>query len=276
MRHADAFLRTVLAAPDDDAPRLIYADWLDEQGECDRAEFIRVQCALARGGWEGDRGPELRRRERELLRRHEGAWVGALADFVSGWTFERGFVGGLTVMTEAFLRHAALIFELAPARHVKLRGARRHMAALAAEPALQSLASLDLSFNLIDPVGAATFFRSPYLGSLAALNLCWNALGSDGVRTLAEARSLAAPRHFNLERTIRQPGGVSVVAASPVCAALTELSLAGNALSAADVRALAHSASLKNLQVLDLGDTGIDARGRALLRERFGEGVCRF
>jgi uncharacterized protein (TIGR02996 family) len=41
-------LRAVLAEPEDDAPRLIYADWLDEEGEGDRAEFIRVQCALAR------------------------------------------------------------------------------------------------------------------------------------------------------------------------------------------------------------------------------------
>ena len=43
-----SLLAAVLADPDDDAPRLIYADWLDEQGDCDRAEFIRVQCELAR------------------------------------------------------------------------------------------------------------------------------------------------------------------------------------------------------------------------------------
>src|SRR5579885_46194 len=44
MTDADALLVAVLAAPDDDAPRLIYADWLDEHGEPARAEFIRVQC----------------------------------------------------------------------------------------------------------------------------------------------------------------------------------------------------------------------------------------
>lgn len=32
-------LDAILASPEDDAPRLIYADWLDEQGESDRAEF---------------------------------------------------------------------------------------------------------------------------------------------------------------------------------------------------------------------------------------------
>jgi uncharacterized protein (TIGR02996 family) len=47
---ARALLNAILAAPDDDAPRLIYADWLDEHGEAERAEFIRVQCELARIG----------------------------------------------------------------------------------------------------------------------------------------------------------------------------------------------------------------------------------
>lgn len=41
------FLRAVIARPDDDLPRLVYADWLDEQGDSDRAEFIRLQCQLA-------------------------------------------------------------------------------------------------------------------------------------------------------------------------------------------------------------------------------------
>lgn len=47
MNDRDSFLRAILAAPDDDVPRLIFADWLDENGEPERAEFIRVQCELA-------------------------------------------------------------------------------------------------------------------------------------------------------------------------------------------------------------------------------------
>ena len=43
-----AFLRTILASPEDDAPRLVYADWLDENGDPDRAEFIRLQIRLGR------------------------------------------------------------------------------------------------------------------------------------------------------------------------------------------------------------------------------------
>ena len=35
--HEEAFLQDIVANPDDDAPRLIYADWLEEHGEAERA-----------------------------------------------------------------------------------------------------------------------------------------------------------------------------------------------------------------------------------------------
>lgn len=43
-----AILRSVLESPADDAPRLIYADWLDDEGDGQQAAFIRTQVALAR------------------------------------------------------------------------------------------------------------------------------------------------------------------------------------------------------------------------------------
>ena len=46
----DALLLAVCDSPDDDAPRLVFADWLDENGhDVERAwaEFIRLQCAAA-------------------------------------------------------------------------------------------------------------------------------------------------------------------------------------------------------------------------------------
>jgi uncharacterized protein (TIGR02996 family) len=48
MTDADALFAAILADPADDAPRLVYADWLEEHGQPERAEFIRVQCELAR------------------------------------------------------------------------------------------------------------------------------------------------------------------------------------------------------------------------------------
>ena len=44
---AAAFLAAIAANPDDDTPRLIFADWLEEHGEPERAEFVRVQVELA-------------------------------------------------------------------------------------------------------------------------------------------------------------------------------------------------------------------------------------
>jgi uncharacterized protein (TIGR02996 family) len=43
-----ALLKAILAAPNDDLPRLVFADWLEENGTSDadaaRAEFIRLGC----------------------------------------------------------------------------------------------------------------------------------------------------------------------------------------------------------------------------------------
>jgi uncharacterized protein (TIGR02996 family) len=66
----EAFLRAIFDAPDDDTPRLVYADFLDENGEPERAELIRLQCELARTPVSSDPSQKaLRTRERELLGR---------------------------------------------------------------------------------------------------------------------------------------------------------------------------------------------------------------
>src|SRR5262249_10795928 len=60
--------RAILAAPDDDAPRLVFADWLDEHGEPDQAEFIRLQCATDRLPPTSRRWQSLHDRAQRLLR----------------------------------------------------------------------------------------------------------------------------------------------------------------------------------------------------------------
>jgi uncharacterized protein (TIGR02996 family) len=46
----EAFLLAIFAAPDDDLPRLVFADWLEERGEGEWANRIRTQCHLFRQG----------------------------------------------------------------------------------------------------------------------------------------------------------------------------------------------------------------------------------
>ena len=69
MTHDDAFLQAIIECPDDDAPRLIYADWLDERGD-PRGEFIRVQCALAGMDEYDPRRWDLERRQWTILDAH--------------------------------------------------------------------------------------------------------------------------------------------------------------------------------------------------------------
>jgi len=87
MSDESALLAAIRAAPEDDAPRLVYADWLDEHGQPERAEFIRVQVALARHD-----DPALRRREAEILAARHDAFAGPLAAPHLRFRFERGFV----------------------------------------------------------------------------------------------------------------------------------------------------------------------------------------
>jgi uncharacterized protein (TIGR02996 family) len=47
MSDEQALLAAIWRHPNEDTPRLMYADWLQENGQPGRAEFIRAQCELA-------------------------------------------------------------------------------------------------------------------------------------------------------------------------------------------------------------------------------------
>lgn len=82
-----SLLTAVCAAPADDLPRLIAADWFEENGETERAEWIRLQCQIASIGeptgedrkevddrWEAyDR---MRHRSFEMLCDNSRRWFG--------------------------------------------------------------------------------------------------------------------------------------------------------------------------------------------------------
>jgi uncharacterized protein (TIGR02996 family) len=80
-REVRAFLQEAKARPEDDAARLVLADWLEEHEDHDRADFIRLQCRPAH-----DTGPSLAQAERTepqeradaLVARHGGCWLGPL------------------------------------------------------------------------------------------------------------------------------------------------------------------------------------------------------
>jgi uncharacterized protein (TIGR02996 family) len=154
------FLDAVLADPRDDFPRLVMADWLEEEGRAERAEFIRVQVELAAlqclcknrdGTFNGAcavcNSNELRRREREGLARNSRQWFEEMR-FAAGWSalppvthsdhderndggwangdryiladFRRGFVASVSLTLSDFLTHAGEIFVAAPVEEVTI------------------------------------------------------------------------------------------------------------------------------------------------------------
>src|SRR5215210_6031383 len=52
MTDDEAFIRAIVDAPGDEAPRLVYADWLDEKGD-PRGEYLRREVTLFRNPSEG-------------------------------------------------------------------------------------------------------------------------------------------------------------------------------------------------------------------------------
>lgn len=149
-----AFLAAIIENSQDDSPRLIFADWLEEQGQVERAEFIRIQCRItapwSEDTWSGEcwqcncrrrgtqhtNGPcrcsrewkELCRRERELS--HHGypqmgwLWAGEILQSIPGaaWIFRRGFIAEITCTAAAFAQYGAEIRRSQPVEKVTLTG----------------------------------------------------------------------------------------------------------------------------------------------------------
>src|SRR4051794_16651783 len=110
---ADGLLKDIIENPEDDAPRLIYADWLDDNGEAERAEFIRAQIELSRTSERAPRRKELLAREAELWERHGESWRSQLPALrgVKWLDWSRGFVWGVRIdSASAFRSHAATVF----------------------------------------------------------------------------------------------------------------------------------------------------------------------
>jgi uncharacterized protein (TIGR02996 family) len=67
-------LLRMIAREPDDAPRLVYADWLEDHGLDDRAEFIRAQVRLSHMREDSRERRELAFRCRQLIEAHENEW----------------------------------------------------------------------------------------------------------------------------------------------------------------------------------------------------------
>src|SRR5688572_23664134 len=114
----DDLLQAIIENPDNVALRLVFADWLLDHGEFERAEFIRVQIELAKLPKVGNRRPGLEQRETELLARNESEWVKPIRHCAVSWTFHRGFIAEVTVTNDMYMKHTFELLNLAPIRRM--------------------------------------------------------------------------------------------------------------------------------------------------------------
>lgn len=84
-------LAAIWARPLEDAPRLMYADWLTENGHAERADLIRAQCELARIPADDPRERKLRGIAWRALRGREGKWKAHLPNHLKTGEWHRGF-----------------------------------------------------------------------------------------------------------------------------------------------------------------------------------------
>lgn len=138
MNEEAALLAAICAEPTDDTPRLVYADWLQEHGQEDYAEFIRVECEIARlcdvyrngtaTAADVARQTALFEREGQLSRTVYPArihpvfyWLTSLGIDYSYCVFNRGgFLDAVTCTAEQWFQHGDTIRARHPVTRVLL------------------------------------------------------------------------------------------------------------------------------------------------------------
>jgi uncharacterized protein (TIGR02996 family) len=290
----------IVANIDEDTPRLAYADWLDENGRPERAEFIRVQVERARlPAWDAAQ-VRLRLREQDLLKKHGEAWLAEMPAVEGArWEgFRRGIVAEVSFASfEAMRQSAHACRAVAPVEAVTVRWPRRREAAgeemriaelrelsltgrptwedevrrLADSPQLSTLRCLTARGLWAD--GMRRLVASPHLGNLKALRLPSNNLGNAGILSIVGAASLSALEEIDLsgrgvaerytdEPLVRSPGMESL-AGWPGLAMVRALTLSGNEFGRAGLRTLLRSPHARALKSLALRGSRLDGQAMA-------------
>jgi uncharacterized protein (TIGR02996 family) len=297
---AKGFLNDIVANIDDDLPRLAYADWLTENGQDERAEFIRVQIERARlPAWEGAQ-VRLRLREEELLNRHGEEWLAELPAIEGAkWEgFRRGIVAEVSFASfEAMRKNAHSCRAVAPVEAVTVRWPRKRekgqggdpiaelrelsltgmpdddeqVERLADSPQLATLRILTARGLWADAVGQLV--ASPHLAGLKALRFPSNNLGNDGLRALVGAATLSSLEELDLSAISRheryhydpviRAAGMGALMAWKGLARVRSLSLKGNNVSRDGLRALLRSPHAAALKELSLRDGRLDGQAMA-------------
>ncbi len=246
MSALSSFLESVRDDPLDDTPRLIFADWLQEQSDpllASRGELLRVQCQLNGGRAPCPLRASLEERQHQLLQAHRADWLGAFVDFCQDCVFDRGLVRATlearTFVGRKFAVQGKELLERAWVETVWLKKSARHIKAIAVTEALANLSGLDLDGGGLSDAELAPLWQSRHTGRLRRLELANNALTD-----VSMARLLASPLsqhllYLDLRNNALSDTGIRLLLASPLAKRLRWLELHGNALEPATQKQLA-------------------------------------
>ncbi len=279
MLQDEALRLMIQERPEDFGPRLVYADWLEERGQCERAELIRLQC-------QGDDADRVA----ELVRRHGVEWAGPIAKLAYGYKFRHGFIEEITISGLELLNHGNRIFDLAPVRLLRVIGARLVMERLVEWPMLERIEALHLTGGHLADEGVEQLASCPYFSELRTLRLGQNAIGDSGLEILAASRSLSELQDLVLEGNLIGDVGAHALSAASHLMNLRVLDLSDNQIGEMGADALAASDGFPCLERLDISHQfkgwsrgvvrglplPIQPRQQLTLTNRFGAEVCVF
>jgi uncharacterized protein (TIGR02996 family) len=263
-----ALFQRILDAPDDEGPRLDYADGLEPEN-APRAEFIRLQCHLEQlAPWDAEY-LKVRLRVRELLRGHRKRWAEAVRTLVgahdssekdrTGYDFRRGFLEYVALSSEAFLSKHERLFRIAPIRALHLDSCRELLPQVLACPSLRRLRALEFfpaSYgDELGPPDVAQVARCPHLAGLTSLALSANEVGQEGARALAASSHLRALQTLDLSHTGLDDRDLTAFAGRMALPHLSELHLGRNNLGTRGLRSLLAKPWVEQLRTLSLRDT---------------------
>jgi uncharacterized protein (TIGR02996 family) len=278
MSDGKALLAVIWEHPHEDTPRLVYADWLQETGKpvnVARAEFIRVQCELARLDEDDPKRPVLEKRERSLLRKHQKDWIKDLPKPLTHAGFARGFVyprmRGLRGNQFLALNESDLA--LAPLWSFRIELAAKVWPRVASSPSLERIDQLDLGNNRLDEAAAVLLLGCKQLVNVSKLGLGLSQFTPAALTALANNNTLVHLKELVFCGNDLTDETFAPLASSPRLATVQTLGLPQNELTAVSMRALAQSPYTTRLRSLDmssnpLGDEGIRELCQSSLRLR--------
>lgn len=258
----DALHRAICADPDDDLPRLALADWLDENGDPARAEFIRTQIDLARVPDHDPLWVKCRQFDPAAVTgfhmAHTLAAIALPPGF--GWhsfEFRRGFPWAVGAWrADAFAGRAADLFAAAPVQCLNVTAdPRPSLAGFAACPHLDRVVRLSFAFGHFGPADMARLGESPHAARLAELAFEQDGIDPDGLQALASSPLFPRLHALELRQNVIPPALLAdALAAAPEACELRRLSLPYARVTRYDARHLFALPLLAGLESLDLSD----------------------